>query len=51
MTPAAFLAALADRIAGRLGFGILKVAIDGVDGAGMRGESGRLRDMSHPLPP
>lgn len=34
MTPAAFLAALADRIVARQGPGILRVGIDGVDGAG-----------------
>lgn len=34
MTPAGFLAALADRIAQRRAFGILRVGIDGVDGAG-----------------
>lgn len=34
MTRAGFLAALADRIADRVGPGILRVGIDGVDGAG-----------------
>lgn len=42
MTPAAFLAALAVRIGDRLGPGILKVAIDGVDGAGKTSLADRL---------
>lgn len=45
MSPAGFLAALADRIAGRLGFGILKVGIDGVDGAGKTTLADRLAEV------
>lgn len=39
------LAELADRIAGRLGSGILRVAVDGVDGAGKTTFADRLGDM------
>lgn len=45
MTPAGFLAALADRVAGRLGPGILRVGIDGVDGAGKTTLADRLAEV------
>lgn len=45
MTPAGFLAALADRVADRLGPGILKVGIDGVDGAGKTTLADRLGEV------
>lgn len=45
MTPAGFLAALADRIADRLGFGVLRVGIDGVDGAGKTSLADRLAQV------
>ena len=45
MTPAAFLAALALRIADGLGAGILKVAIDGVDGAGKTSLADQLAEV------
>jgi len=45
VTPAGFLAALADRVADRLGPGILKVGIDGVDGAGKTTLADRLGEV------
>lgn len=45
MTPAGFLAALADRVGDRLGPGILKVGIDGVDGAGKTTLADRLGEV------
>ena len=45
MTPAGCLAALADRIVDRLDFGILRVGIDGVDGAGKTSLADKLAQV------